>query len=216
MSMMRALVEIGDIDIFGTAAMRAIVQHKWQTFGLKIWVREFLVYSVGLALLVVLCVRTWQSWSPERTYENSELVVDACLAAVFGALCIRSAVVETVKITCSIPQYDDLSLPGRILRGIYFMNFWHWLHVLHIVLGIGSVVLVSVRSSNALPVLAVTSFLRWWGTLFYLQACVHEKQMFFFSFLTHFHRNVSFYQQFIHAGRHSTDPVLTCAWWSRL
>jgi hypothetical protein len=177
MSMMRALVEIGDIDIFGTAAMRAIVQHKWQTFGLKIWVKEFLVYSVGLALLVVLCVRTWQSWSPERNYERSELLVDGSLAALFGAVCMRSAAVETVKIACSIPQYDDFSLRRRMLSGVYLMNFWQWLHVLHIVLGICSAVLVWVRSSNALPVLAVTSFLRWWGTLFYLQVCIHDLKM---------------------------------------
>jgi hypothetical protein len=50
-----------------------------------------------------------------------------------------------------------------------FQDFWNWLDLLHITLGISTVALVWAQSAKALPVLAITSFLRWWGTLFYLQ-----------------------------------------------
>jgi agmatine deiminase len=51
-----------NIDIFGTVTVRAIVQYKWETFGLSLWLKEFCVYCTGLAFLVALSILDWQNW----------------------------------------------------------------------------------------------------------------------------------------------------------
>ena len=61
-SLMQALVETDNIYIFGTVTVRAIVQYKWETFGLSLWLKEFCVYCTGLALLVALSILDWQNW----------------------------------------------------------------------------------------------------------------------------------------------------------
>jgi hypothetical protein len=178
-SMLPALVELGNIDIFGTASVRAIVQHKWQMFGLNRWVQEFLYYSIGLALLVVLCIRTWQLWSPQSVSEGDGAspvpLADAIIAALFCVICVRSAYRESAIFYYSARNVaecnGDSKVPALIWQRIRVMDFWHLLNFVHIALGISAAILVWLRSSNAVPVLAVTSFVRWWGTLFYLQEC---------------------------------------------
>ena len=169
-SMMQALVETDNIDIFGTVAVRAIVQYKWQKFGLRLWLKEFFVYSIGLALLVALSILTWQYWALQR---DDALPVDsAVVSALFAAVIARSLYRETKQFVYSIPDGDG-TLLKRIMSSDQFSNFWNWLDLLHIALGMCVLVLVWAQSPKALPVLAVTAFLRWWGTLFYLQVCTH-------------------------------------------
>jgi hypothetical protein len=209
-STMLALVQLGNIDIFGTAAVRAIVQHKWQMFGLQRWVREFVVFNVGLALLVVLCLRTWQHWAPQRRGQHFvDFSVDVAVAALFCALCIRSAYRETVKFAYGISGGDGLLL-SRIWSRAKIMDFWLWLNLSHIVLGLSSCILVWMQSPEALPVLAVASFLRWWGTLFYLQV----------RFCSPASSASCCVAMFWHADvcvcRRSTGQARTCACWWRL
>ena len=64
-------------------------------------------------------------------------------------------------------QKDDKM--NRILSCDWIKDFWNWLDCLQIILGISLVVLVWTQSRNALPVLAITAFVRWWGTMFYLR-----------------------------------------------
>ena len=163
---MQALVETDNIDIFGTVPVRAIVQYKWETFGLSLWLKEFCVYCTGLALLVALSILDWQNWVLQPDDRNA--VPPAVLSALFCAVLLRSLYRETKQFLYSIPSGDG-TLLQRILSSEQFQDFWNWLDLLHITLGISTVALVWAQSANALPVLAMTSFLRWWGTLFYLQ-----------------------------------------------
>ena len=173
MSTLLALVQIGDIDIFGTTSVRAIVQHKWQMYGLKRWVHELMFYIAGLALLVALCLLTWQHWSPGYDHGDSAPPAPIIVSALFCALCIRSAYREATKFIYSVPTGEDLLL-RRIWSSVYFTDFWHLLHLVHIVLGISVSLLACVQSPDALPVLAITAFLRWWGILYYLQARMRD------------------------------------------
>jgi hypothetical protein len=170
-SMMFALVELGNIDIFGTAVVRAMVQHKWKMFGLQRWVREFIVFNLGLALLIVMSLRTWQHWAPGRLDDTDQFAnfsVDIIVATLFCALCGRAAYRETVTFKYTISSGDG-PWHRRFWRTVKSLDFWRVLNLLHIILGISAAFLVFFKSMHALPVLAVTSFLRWWGTLFYLQ-----------------------------------------------
>jgi hypothetical protein len=173
---MQALVETNDIDIFGTVAVRAIVQHKWQTFGLALWLKEFCIYCLGLAFLVALGILDWRNWQlqPDRL-NHVPPAETAVISALFCVVIIRSLYREAKQFVHSIPD-DNGSLLRRMLNSDHLKNFWNLLDLLHITLGISAVALVWAQSPKALPVLAITSFLRWWGTLFYLQvkliACV--------------------------------------------
>ena len=166
MSLMQALVETDNIDIFGTVTVRAIVQYKWETFGLSLWLKEFCVYCTGLALLVALSILDWQNWGLPP--DNRNAVPPAVLSALFFVVLLRSLYREAKQFVYSIPDGDG-TLLRRVLSSEHFQDFWNWLDLLHITLGISTVALVWAQSANDLPVLAMTSFLRWWGTLFYLQ-----------------------------------------------
>jgi WD40 repeat protein len=165
-SLMQALVETDNIDIFGTVTVRAIVQYKWDNFGLSLWLKEFCIYCMGLTFLVALSILDWQNWGVQPDDRN--VVPPAILSALFCAVLLRSLHRETKQFIYSIPDGDG-TLLRRILRSEMFEDFWQWLKLLHMTLGISTVVLVWLHSAKALPVLAITSFLRWWGTLFYLQ-----------------------------------------------
>jgi len=172
LSMMQALVDTENIDIFGSISVRAIVLHKWTAFGLSRWLKEFFIYSIGLALLVALSILTWQ-WALHRDDSISVPPADiAVLSALFGAVIIRSLYRETKQFFYSIPSGNE-PLLRRILSSDQFRDFWNWLDFLHIALGISVVILVWLQTPHALPVLAITSFLRWWGTLFYLQVLMY-------------------------------------------
>jgi hypothetical protein len=166
MSLTQALVETNNIDIFGTVTARAIVQYKWETFGLSAWITEFCIYCAGLAFLVALSILDWQNWGLQPDDRNA--VPPAVLSALFCAVLLRSLYRETKQFIYSIPSGDG-KLLQRILSSEHFKDFWNGLELLHITLGISTVTLVWAQSAKALPLLAITSFLRWWGTLFYLQ-----------------------------------------------
>jgi hypothetical protein len=166
MSLMQALVETGNIDIFGTVTVRAIVQYKWETFGLSLWLKEFFIYCTGLALLVVLSILDWHNLGLQLN--DRKALPTAVLSALFCAVLFRSLYRETKQFIFSIPDGNG-QLLQRILSSEQFKDFWNWLNLLHVALGMCAVALVWAQSEKALPVLAITSFLRWWGTLFYLQ-----------------------------------------------
>ena len=100
--------------------------------------------------------------------DDRNAVPPAVLSALFFAVLLRSLYREAKQFVYSIPDGDG-TLLQRVLSSEQFQDFWNWLDLLHITLGISTVALVWAQSANALPVLAMTSFLRWWGTLFYLQ-----------------------------------------------
>ena len=120
----------------------------------------------------VYCIRTWQYWSPNRDDDGFLPPNDITVISVlFCALCFRSAYKEIQQLYSSIPSGQSM-LIQRIFSSEYFKDFWNWLDMLHIIIGISVVILVWMQSSKALPVLAIASFFRWWGTLFYLQVCI--------------------------------------------
>lgn len=174
-SLMQELVETNDIDLSDAFFMlRAIVQFKWQMYGLKHWMREFYIYIINLGLLVALSIMMWQENNDSDNLQShpSTFIV----SAVIGALDIRSVYREAKQFVHGIPVDDGkMSMLQRIKNSSHYAHgreFWNWVELLHIVLGFSVVILVWAQSPDALPVLSATCFLRWWGLLFYIQASV--------------------------------------------
>jgi hypothetical protein len=73
----------------------------------------------------------------------------------------------------------------------YLTDFWNIIDLLNIVFGIWTIVLVWAQEPLALPVLAVTAYLRWYGTLFYLQvvAPLGTRHVFCVSYFSALRRN---------------------------
>jgi WD40 repeat protein len=174
-SLMQELVETNDIDLSDAFFIaRAIVQFKWQMYGLKHWMREFYIYIINLGLLVALSIMMWQENHESYNFDShpSTFIV----SALIGALDVRSVYREAKQFVHGIPVDDGkTSMLQRIKNSSHYAHgreFWNWVELLHIVLGFSVVVLVWAQSPDALPVLSATCFLRWWGLLFYIQASV--------------------------------------------
>jgi WD40 repeat protein len=176
-NLLQALVETDNIDIFGTTLVRAVVLFKWQAFGRSLWLREFFIYCVGLALLVGLDILTWQFWALNVDDQNNVPPDIAIISALFCVINMRHLFREIKQFICSVPD-NQATLLQRIKKSDYFWEFWNWLDILHIVLGNSAVIMVWAHTPKALPVLAITSFLRWWGTLFFLQVTIYNHNHF--------------------------------------
>jgi WD40 repeat protein len=174
-TLMEALVETGNIDVFGSVPVRAIVQYKWETYGFVSWLKQFFRYCFGLALLVALSILTWQFWEPRR--ENHDGPQRENQDALFAAMVVLSILYSIEILYFASREFrqfmhgiqGDGGLFERLKKSDQLDDPWNWLDLLHIIFGICSCILVWARSEKSLPVLAVTSFLRWWGILFYLQ-----------------------------------------------
>ena len=165
-SLMQVLIETNDIDLSASFLIaRAIVQFKWQMYGLKHWMKECYVYTINLVALVALSIFIWRS-NLNSDFQNSFVA----LSALIMALDIRSAYRETKQFIHGIPCGDGkTSLLRRIFSSSHYAKFWNWIELLHILLGFSVCILLWMQSPLALPVLSVTCFVRWWGLLFYIQ-----------------------------------------------
>jgi WD40 repeat protein len=99
----------------------------------------------------------------------------AILCALYGCVITQSFYHELLQAKVSMfPDgvfnfFEEDDKMNRILSCDWIKDFWNWLDCLQIILGISLVVLVWTQSRNALPVLAITAFVRWWGAMFYLR-----------------------------------------------
>jgi len=169
-SLLQALVDTDDISIFGTPIVRAIVMFKWMKFARWRWIKEIAIYLLGLCLLVALSIMTWgRDVDPNEALPPVDVAV---VSSLFGAIVLRSLYREARQFINSIPT-DNRPLFIRMFETTQFDEIWNWLDLMQIMLGIASVILVWWQSPIAVPALSVTSYLRWWGILFYLQVKIY-------------------------------------------
>jgi WD40 repeat protein len=185
-SFMQVLVETNDIDVSNAfLIVRAIVQFRWQMYGLKHWMREFYVYTMNLGLLVTLSIIIWQDENDFKAdssyqYHPSTFIVTSLICAFET----RSLYREAKQFIIGIPSRDGkTSFLKRILSSSHYAHgreFWNWVELLHICLGFCAIILVWTKSPLAIPVLSVACFLRWWGLLFYIQVSFQVLPFLFF------------------------------------
>lgn len=65
-SLLQSLLKLQNIDNFGGDAVQAIVKFKWHAYAKKLFLVQFFVYIIGLALLVAISLQTWASSNPEH------------------------------------------------------------------------------------------------------------------------------------------------------
>lgn len=155
---------------------------------------------------------TWvQTNDPDDDRVLKIVLAKHILASLLGGLISYSIMRESYQVLYSQPNShqqqsqlhlsDSISISTSTWRFLgvfwkfrlypYLTDFWNIIDLANIVFGIWTIVLVWAQRPLTLPVLAVTAYLRWYGTLFYLQvggpiATRHVFCVFYFSAL---HRN---------------------------
>jgi hypothetical protein len=137
---------------------------------LNVWT-EVVVFP----LVVLASMLTWHRLFLLENQHYGPPVEQAILCALYGWLIGQSLLREVMQLYVSMFLDDvgafDVNL-NRILNCGWIKDFWNWVDCLQIILGVSVVSLVWTQSRNALPVLAIAVFVRWWGTLFYLRVYV--------------------------------------------
>eukprot|EP00049_Salpingoeca_infusionum_P007482 m.121976 g.121976 ORF g.121976 m.121976 type:complete len:2507 (+) comp13714_c0_seq1:761-8281(+) len=160
-TLLNVVVEQRLTDLFDTLLLKS-----WLTFN---WDRAVRIFSIkfGFYMLLTLALTAF-SVASTGVGSSPLLPLDASIKTwrlIFLVLFTFVLVLETV---------DEARQIYRTPRKVYVQDGWNWLDVTQIVLGFVIVTLASSNASQALaPVLAISLYLRWFGTLFYLQAFQH-------------------------------------------
>jgi hypothetical protein len=178
-SLMQQLIETNKIDASACfLIVRAIVQFKWQMYGLSHWMKELYAYLINLFFLVTVSILMWRE---PRYHDDAGTVACKLISLLVAAIDSRSAYREAKQYLNGIPVADGkTSFIKRALSSSHYYHgreFWNWIKILHLILGFSVVVLVWLQSSYAMPVLSVTCFLRWWGLLFFIQVQLRLEQL---------------------------------------
>jgi WD40 repeat protein len=182
-SLLQSLVNLQNIDNFGGDVAQAIVKFKWNSYAEKLFLVQFIVYILGLAFLVAISMLTWANSYPKPFSLTFYYSPQAILSYVYWGIIVYTAMRELAQFRrtpfdenfCKFNWLDKLCCCG-IRWGLYLRHllfhlydFWNFLDLLHIFFGCWSVIAIWSQSQWSLPILAITSYLRWYGVLFYLQ-----------------------------------------------
>ena len=161
-SFLEAIVKTRRPGLFGNLIARAVVQHKWNTFGRRSFLRQMGWYSFVLALHTAASVIV--DWSePQSIYTaftRTEIPVLYIASVAITGLCALSAVFDA---------FGEIR-KAAVFKLRYIESVWSWLDLMHIVLTLSFVTLLFAGDNAAArPVLAISLYLRWYGTLYYMQ-----------------------------------------------
>ena len=148
--------------MFGNATIRAVVQHKWQTYGLKEFIGMFVWHIADLSLLMAFMLLLnhggKEHESVDQTDSNARSIVLLVLLALMMVPFARNARHEFVQVK------HASSIVGHML------DAWSILDVLQLGLYVGVVVLYLSGSDGLRYVLGFAVYVKWFGMLYYLQA----------------------------------------------
>ena len=169
---------------------------------LAFWLEQFSPHFVAISSAIGIVI--WHRllyFNHQHSLPSAEIAV---LTLAYSAVLYRSFMRETKQFLSSVnearkkhqyhffdPQSPDQSREFSLYNFVrevkciltcdYINDFWNWLDLLHVVLGMFAVMLIWIKSPNAMAVMATASFFRWWGCLFYLQATSRLSHRSFFS-----------------------------------
>ena len=160
-SFLQVLFDVYRPGLFGNMVARAVVQHKWNTFARAYFLRKMFWYCLALTLLTAASLTIeWTNFaSSDASSVQNQSSRRYIASLVLTGLCALLAVKDTY-----IEAREAMALQWR-----YWIDLWSWLDLLHIALTISFALLFFAGLSDARPVLAVALYLRWFGTLYYMQ-----------------------------------------------
>ncbi|EGD76101.1 serine/Threonine protein kinase [Salpingoeca rosetta] len=153
------LVEAGRAELFGNYIARAVVRFKWETYGRRKFRNEANWYLLSVVFITVLTF----------VVDLQGNDVSQLLSSKASATDVVSVIMVLVLGLYAASEAKHEMLEWRYLRG-HWRDFWNWLDSLNIVLAF--VVLATYLGGwqHARAVLAIASYLRWFGILYHLQA----------------------------------------------
>ena len=183
-----------------------LIKFTCSQYKLAFWLQQFLPHFVAIfgAIGIVIWHRLLY-FNHQHSVPSAEIAI---LTLAFSAVLYRSLMHETKQFLSSANEarkkfqfFDRHKNQSRqffrasidqsidnfvrevkcILICDYINDFWNWLDLFHIVLGMFAVFLIWIKSPNAMAVMATASFFRWWGCLFYLQVTSRLSRRSFFS-----------------------------------
>jgi hypothetical protein len=180
-----------------------LVKFTCSQYQMVSWLEQFSPHFVAIysAIGIVIWHRLLY-FNHQHSVPSAEIAV---LTLAYSAVLYRSLMRETKQFLSSVNEarkkyqffYRHKNQPRQFSRDNFFRevkcivkciltcdyinDFWNWLDLLHVVLGMFAVMLIWIKSPNAMAVMATASFFRWWGCLFYLQATSRLSRRSFFS-----------------------------------
>ncbi|EGD75564.1 WD-40 repeat protein [Salpingoeca rosetta] len=157
-SFLDALVETGRAELFNNYIARAIVRFKWECYGRRTFQRGGLFYLLSLLLVTTFAFLINLEGKAVHTLLTSKSGSD--VASVVVLLFMLG--VSTAELSREVEQWKRL--PDRL------HDFWNWLDACNIMLVfvVGITYMSGWQHTRAL--LAVSVYLRWFGSLYYMQA----------------------------------------------
>eukprot|EP00049_Salpingoeca_infusionum_P015675 m.306947 g.306947 ORF g.306947 m.306947 type:complete len:1444 (-) comp15929_c0_seq1:219-4550(-) len=162
-SVLQALVEKEDPHLFANFIVRAIVKHKWHSFGMRSFLASTLWYIFQLILLTLqsFLIDWAQLGTPDYALRTAASVTPRHIANI---------VMTLLLVLCSLV---DFYAETRELLAFgfkhYRVEFWNWVDWIHILLTLAFASTYLSNTVAAQPILAVALYFRWFGVLYYLQ-----------------------------------------------
>lgn len=167
---MHAIVKANRPSLCENATLRTLVQYKWKTYGLKIFMAEMSIYCVGLILLMLLLfLRSDPNDQLLLRHPRHIVVIIVSCLVLLDSLWIAKREVYEVSVIGWKSYFEDnwknfVDLTVIILSSVLF--FMLKLMFSRCITAVG--VLSGWR--HHVVFLAVALFLKWLGLLYFLQA----------------------------------------------
>ena len=165
-SLLQELVAANRPALFSNLIARAVVQHKWSCFARRRFLRWLVWYCVQLALLTATSIT--MDWATTATAS----VVDIAARAPMQDRYLASLSMVCLSAAMTVVDFVQKVREAAAFGSRFWFDGWNWLDLLHVTLELTFVGLLLSGAEAARLVLAVTLYLRWFGTLYYMQPFV--------------------------------------------
>jgi len=155
-SLLESIVRTQDAEFFSSILIRVIIQHKWDTYGKGLFIWRFIMYFFGLVWMVAL---TFLLTTPNPTISEQG-----------GARGIASTVVVGLMILWTLRDAYHEVRQFQHAKMQYLKNIWNVLDVTQIALASSVAVTFCLGLEEVQVLLALATYLKWFGILYYLQA----------------------------------------------
>lgn len=155
-----ALVEQGDAELFGNVTVRSLIEFKWTAYGRGRFLKQLAWYM--LSLLVIMTIGFVVA-------DFDDSIVDLLDRAVDGRAVASIAAVGVLALLTLRDASYEIEQLLRSGKRDYFGDAWNYMDMLQVALSAGVVVGFVVGFADALLLVALLSFVKWFGLLFYMQ-----------------------------------------------
>jgi hypothetical protein len=150
-SLLRALVDTNNAELFSSLLVKSIIEHKWRAFSRRIYVRDAVVYAAGLVATMALLFAVLST--PHMLDSLASIVI----ASINAAFALRHLVLHARRLRAAASSIRE-----------YVADLWAAADVLQNGLTVAALVSYSLDGRDTRILLAFAVYLKWVGLLYYL------------------------------------------------